>query len=612
MTALCGWKENRPKEPMQTQNNKLIRKIFLSYAFTFMVINFADSLTMIADGMMVSRGLNAAALAATGLADPSYKIATLFAGILAAGLQSMCAQAMGSGDKKRVNEIFSAGLRAALAVSLLITVLGFSCTDSLCRLFGAGERPELYDHLYAYLRGWFTGLPGYVLFFVLSPLVSLDGNKKLVTAATFLQSIINIGGDALSVFVFRTGTYGVGFSTGLSYNLSAALLLLNFVRKQSVFSLRSASPDYRVLQKTLRIGLPKITEQICRILAPILINRTVMAVGGSSAMSALSVKASIMGFCVIIGNGIAESLGLMTQILYSEKDAVSLKQTVKVGLEVHLTLTGLMTLLLFAAAGGISRLYFAPGTTEWTLARQAVRCLALALLTNGCNQILVRYLQGTRKMVQVHTLTLFQRFIALTLFTALLGYKFGTPGLFAAIPVSEAAVLLGYLAAVLLLRRRGSFWDSVLMLDGGFGYNEENSFSVSISTLEEAVAVSERIEAFCLAHGVDPKKSFFSARCMEELSVNVIERGFTRSSEKRRNLILDNQKHHCDIRVMIDPEEVVLRIRDDCPYFNLRERYDSLAEDDIDAGVWIRLVYALAKEVSYINIFNTNTLIIRM
>ena len=37
-----------------------------------------------------------------------------------------------------------------------------------------------------------------------------------------------------------------------------------------------------------------------------------------------------------------------------------------------------------------------------------------------------------------------------------------------------------------------------------------------------------------------------------------------------------------------------------------------LAEDDIDAGVWIRMVFALAKDVQYINIFNTNTMIIRM
>ena len=584
------------------QNSKLIRKILISYAVTFIIINFADSLTMIADGMVVSRGLGAAALAVVGLADPSYKIATLFAGVLSVGMQSLCAQAMGSGDREKANGIFSAGMTVAISASALLTVFCFTCTGSLCKLFGAGNDPVLYEHLYRYLKGWFTGIPGFIIFFVLSPLVTLDGNKKIVTAATFVQSAVNICGDVLSVFVMNKGTYGVGFSTGLAYNVSAVILILNFFRKRSVFKPFSARPDFSALPKTVRIGLPKITQQVCMILAPLFINRTIIAIGGSIAMSAISVKSSIFGFSVIIGKGVAESVGLMTQILYSEKDAVSLRQMVKIALKVNVMLNVLLSGLLFIFAGTVSGMYFIPETEEWILGLQAVRCLALSLILNGCNLILIQYLQGARKMLPVHTLTLFHRMISLTVFTIVLGNLFGTKGILAAIPISEAAVLLGYIVIVLLTNRNDGFWNSILMIPNGFGFNSENSFSVSISTVEEAVAVSERIESFCNQHNVDRRKSYFSARCMEELAANIILNGFT----------ADDKKHHCDIHVMIDPDEVVLRLRDDCPYFNIRERYDSLAEDDIDAGVWIRMVFALAKDVKYINIFNTNTLIIRI
>ena len=92
---------------MHDQNTKLLRKIMVSYALTFMVVSLTDSLTMIAVGMTISRGLGAAALAAIGLADPSYKIVSLFSGVLATGLQELCAQAMGSGDREKVNRLFS-------------------------------------------------------------------------------------------------------------------------------------------------------------------------------------------------------------------------------------------------------------------------------------------------------------------------------------------------------------------------------------------------------------------------------------------------------------------------------------------------------------------------
>ena len=587
---------------MRDQNSNLIRKILISYAVTFMVINLADSLTMIADGMVISRGLGAKALAASGLADPSYKLVTLFSGVLSAGLQALCAQAMGSGDREKANGIFSAGMIVTGAAAALLTVFCFFFTGTLCNLFGAGNDPELYGHLYRYLRGWFTGIPGYIVFFVLSPLVTLDGNKKNVTVATFIQSAVNVGGDILSVFVLDKGIYGVGFATGLSYNVSAVILILNFARKRSVFKPFSVRPDFRALPKSAQIGLPTITEQCCRILAPLLINRTIIAVGTSVAMSAISVKSSIMGFCVIIGKAIAESVGLMTQILYSEKDSVSMKKMVKSGLELLFLLDSVFSALLFIFAGTMSGLFFTSGTEEWMLAARAVRCLALGLILNGINVIAIKYLQGIRRMTQVHTLTAFHRMIALTVFTILLGSLFGTSGLFAAIPVSEAAVLLGYIAAALLTNRKKGFWNSVLMMPDGFGYNAENSCSFSISTVEEAVEVSEQIEAFLRQRHVDQRKGYYSARCMEELATNIIEHGFT----------MDDKKHHCDIRVMIDPDEVVLRLRDDCPYFNVRERFDSLADDDVESNLGIRLVYALAKDVNYINIFNTNTLIIRM
>lgn len=191
---------------MQKQNDRLIRKILISYAITFIVINFADSLTMIVDGMVVSRGLGSTALAAIGLADPSFKFVSLFTGVLAAGLQSLCAQAMGSGDKERVNGIFSAGMVVTLSVTVVLVFLGFLFTGKLCLLFGAEDDPDLYHNLFQYLRGWFTGIPGYMLFFVLSPLVTLDGNKKNVAIATIVQSIVNVVGDILAVFVLDAGT----------------------------------------------------------------------------------------------------------------------------------------------------------------------------------------------------------------------------------------------------------------------------------------------------------------------------------------------------------------------------------------------------------------------
>lgn len=587
---------------MLDQNSKLIRKILISYAITFMVINLADSLTMVVDGLIISRGLGSVALASTGLADPSYKMASLITGVLSAGLQALCAQAMGCGDKKKANEVFSCGMIVTIAVAVLYTSICFIFTNPLCSLFGAPEESELHEYLYMYLRGWFTGIPGYIIFFVLSPLVALDGNKKNVTAATIAQSVVNIVGDILAVNVLDTGTYGVGFSTGLSYNIAACVLVLNFFRKQSVFKLFSAKPDFASLPKTLQIGMPRITYQCCKIIAPLLINRTIIAIGGSIAMSAFSVKFSIFSFCIIIGNGISEGVGVMTQILHSEKDAISIKNTVKTGVGLMLTIGTAFSALLFIFADFVAGFYLTSDAEAKIVSVHIIRYLSLSLIFNGFNSMVLRYLQAIRRMSQVHALTIVHRLISPVLFTFVLGKMFGTEGLFIAIPVSEIAALIGYILFAIITNKKNEFLDAILMISDGYGYNSENSCSFSISSIEEAVNISEKIMTFCNQHNVDKRIGYFSALCMEELATNVIEHGFTK----------DNKKHHCDIRVMLDSDEVMLRIRDDCPYFNIRERYDSLVDRDIESGVGIRLVFGIAENVQYINIFNTNTLIIRI
>ncbi len=57
---------------------------------------------------------------------------------------------------------------------------------------------------------------------------------------------------------------------------------------------------------------------------------------------------------------------------------------------------------------------------------------------------------------------------------------------------------------------------------------------------------------------------------------------------------------------------MVLRIKDDCIAFNPREWQELTVVRDPCANVGIRLVFALAEEVSYQNLLGLNVLTIRL
>ena len=575
----------------------------LSYAFTFMLIELADSISMVIDGLLVSRHLGPTELAATGLGDTSFMMVSLCCGVLAVGIQSVCSAAMGAGNSKKTSAVFSSGCITAAAVAAVLTALSYLLLRPLCILFGAdGSDPLLYQSLYDYLKGWFVGIPGFIGFTVLSPIVTLDGNKKCVTAATVLQSAVNIVGDYLSVTTLNLGTFGVGFFTGFGFDLALVVLILNFLRKRSAFRFSLRMPDLAVLKDVLKVGTPRLTKGACKMLAPLLINRTIIAIGGSSAMAAMAVKSCIGNFCLVAGSGIAESVSLLSQVFYGEKDKQSLQQTAAAALTADVVSGVVFSVILAVAAVPLAGLYLARGSLEHGMAVTMLRMLALSLTIYGVNAAVLSYLQGTRKILPTHMQTVSHRLLFLALCTFVLGRLFGINGLFAAIPISELLVLVTYTIIALISGHGKSTVDSLMLLPDQFGCQPEDSLSFSVTTMEEVVGISEQVNTFCKAHGIDRRRAYYASLCLEELAGNVVDHGFKK----------DNKTHSCDVRVMIEDDDIVLRIRDDCRYFNLKERYDAMNQTDIAANVGIRLVYGIAKDINYVNLLNTNTLIIRV
>ena len=66
------------------------------------------------------------------------------------------------------------------------------------------------------------------------------------------------------------------------------------------------------------------------------------------------------------------------------------------------------------------------------------------------------------------------------------------------------------------------------------------------------------------------------------------------------------------IRVLIVNDDLILRFRDSCRLFDIRERYDSVDQKDITKNIGIRMVMRVAKDVMYMNTLNLNTTIIKI
>ena len=108
---------------------------------------------------------------------------------------------------------------------------------------------------------------------------------------------------------------------------------------------------------------------------------------------------------------------------------------------------------------------------------------------------------------------------------------------------------------------------------------------------------------FCRGHRVERKTVYYSALCFEELAANVVEYGFP-----------NNRSAHpiIDLRVVITGNKFVIRMRDDCPQYDITKQIAlaNAADADPAQNIGIRIVSKLASDIRYVHAFETNSLII--
>ena len=86
--------------------------------------------------------------------------------------------------------------------------------------------------------------------------------------------------------------------------------------------------------------------------------------------------------------------------------------------------------------------------------------------------------------------------------------------------------------------------------------------------------------------------------CVEEMTVNIIEHGFTK----------DKLSHNVDVRLVIEQDKRIVRIRDNCVNFDPTKYLELHQSDDPVAHIGLRMVMGMVKETNYINTLGLNNL----
>lgn len=620
---------------LKSKDKTIVNELFRNVVLVMIVSGLVEAIATFTDGICVSTfidGPGKEATRALAVANPMILFLNIFGIILQVGCQIFCSRRMALGKTNEVSRIFSITMISAVVVGLLFLVVNVFVAGPIAPILGAND--ELTTSLTAeYLRGFFIGAPFVILHLILMPLTNLDGGKKIAYASVFAILITNVAGDIFAGICFKS-VFGVGLSTALSYVAGTLIILIHFFKKKCIFRFSFKGLKARDLLEIATDGLPNGAKSAVIFVRTFIVNHIIVMIGGGIAMSAYGVQSHIAPFVESITSGLIAASLMLSSVFYGEEDEESLNILLRLIVRISCTVVLFITILYIILAPQIAWLYNVrpdPAITDPRIYKQSLismRTDAVTIPFIAINASFLAVLQGTHRRKLAYLCTFLQSFVIPLIFICGLGFGMNSPeGLWYGMMLGFCNFTFLYLIAATIYNKKFPInAREMFFLPKDFGYKKEQMISLPINNINDALNLSNQVLDFCHNNNIDNKRAYHLAACVEEIGVMTVISGFTRSSKNayfkkdklwgkilrlfNRGYRIPSKRHHCEMRVLYKNDTLILRVRDDCAEFNIKEKADKLNQEDPTRNMAIRLIMGLAKKVDYANILNTNNLIV--
>lgn len=589
---------------MYKNDGKIIKNLF-TQTLVFMIMGIVVStFGMMIDGVIIGNLLGVEQIAAYGLVSPVFSIFSAIGSVFSNGMQAFAAKYMGKGETDKANKVFSMSILSVEIVAIITAVLCVIFLDQIAVLLGAtGESAHLAGEVKQYFVGLIIGLPFIVGVSNLSPIMQLDGDRGRAFMSTIVMTSVNITLDLMNVYVFKFGMFGMALATTISYFCAFVTLLLHFKKKNIMFKFTMQKIDFTEMAGVVGLGLPGATSILCTTFRSYSINQILLSISGSTAIAAFSVKNSLTSLLSSYSLGIGMTTLMLAGIVLGEEDKSNVHHLLKTAMKYAILGTGLIAIVTFIFASPLAMLFLdAENVETLSLAVRCIRFHTVSMPLYSMIYVIMNFMQGTKNVKMAHTVCILDNFVYIVALAAILGFSFGTDGVWVAFPLTEVAMCLTLLIIVCV--RNKKFPKDIMafaFLPKNFGADEEAVLEMSISNIEDVITLSKETEKFCKQHGADKHRTYLLALAVEEMAGNVIEYGF-----------IDGKKHNMELRLVKKNDDYIIRIRDDCKAFNPLKQLELTDKNDPFSNIGIRMISKMAKNFDYVNTMKINNLIIRV
>lgn len=250
------------------------------------------------DSIIVGNYVGKGALAAVGSSTSTINLLIAFSQGAAVGAGVVIAQYLGAKEKQKVEEAVHTAMGIAIALGMILTVLGIALSGTILRLMDTPG--DVIEQSNLYLKIYFAGVVFNVIYNMGAGILNAAGNSKRSLIYLCYASVINIVLDLLLIRVFKMGVEGAAIATDISQIASSVFVVAYLMRTREDYKiqLKKLKIHKNMAYGIIKVGLPTGIQNMVISFSNVLVQSSVNGYG-SSAVAGFGAYTKVDGFNIL-------------------------------------------------------------------------------------------------------------------------------------------------------------------------------------------------------------------------------------------------------------------------------------------------------------------------
>lgn len=367
--------QDRQEQRKNMMAEEPIAKIIPKMAIPSIVAFLITSIYNLADTFFVS-SLGTNATAAVSVNASLDQIIMMAGSLMAVGANSYIARLLGARKEKKANRILSTAFFIAMAMGVVVLVIGTVWMEPLVRMLGATDTCVEYSMQYA--QYVLLAAPFMASSFVMNQCLRAEGSALYSMIGMGFGGILNCVLDPIFIFGFGLGVTGASMATALSKLVSFIILIVPYVTHRSILriNIRCFEATKDNLYQIVSVGSSSMLRSLFGIISAIVLNNIAGSIS-DSVLAGIGVSTKIMMFPFSIILGFGNGFQPVAGFNWGAKKFDRVRESFRFCSIVSIVGAVIMGLSLGLFAGPIIRLF---STTDLEVQRIGALCIRLQCL----------------------------------------------------------------------------------------------------------------------------------------------------------------------------------------------------------------------------------------